>query len=73
VLDQAISLAKELTGKSAVALSAAMRIFDAGFDPDHSPADQMEIAQFKRVLASNDIREGMTALKEERPAFFRDN
>ena len=73
VLDKAISLAKEMTGKSAVALKAAMSSLDAAMGPDHSHAGQTEIAQFKRVLASNDIREGMTALREERPAFFQDN
>ncbi|MBN1315080.1 MAG: enoyl-CoA hydratase/isomerase family protein [Anaerolineales bacterium] len=71
VIDRSVNLAREMTDKSAVALQAALYVLN-GLDKGCLSSEwETTDTLFRRVLAGQDIKEGITAMKEERSPFFQ--
>jgi enoyl-CoA hydratase/carnithine racemase len=72
VLKEAMGMAKIIADKSAVAIRAAMNAIRAGLDADLQTGLTAESNQFSGLLASEDMREGVTAFLQKRKPDFKD-
>ncbi|MBA1146178.1 crotonase/enoyl-CoA hydratase family protein [Ectothiorhodospiraceae bacterium WFHF3C12] len=66
----ALEMAREITRYSAVAVEAALTSVNRGINVSIDEGLAMERAQFARTAATEDIREGISAFLDRRPAHF---
>jgi enoyl-CoA hydratase len=69
-IDKAREVAELLAAKSPVALGAAKRTLNNVLQGDHAANLRHEAAEFGRLFASEDAKEGMTAFMEKREPHF---
>lgn len=71
LMEEAEKLADKIAGKAPIAIGAAKRAINVGFDLDIKAASVLEIEYFTAPFASEDKAEGMKAFLEKRPAEFK--
>jgi enoyl-CoA hydratase len=70
LMKAAEELANRIASRSPVAVRAAMEAINAGSDMAFAEGQLLEATLFGLLCASEDMREGMTAFIEKRPAVF---
>jgi enoyl-CoA hydratase/carnithine racemase len=69
---QAKGLAGKLAAKSAVAMAAALRAINTGYDLPLAEGLTKERDQFAALAASEDAQEGVSAFLQKRQPAFKD-
>ncbi len=69
-LKEATDLARQIAGKSAVAIAAIKRAMDAS-QGDHSLGYETEACEFGKIMETEDKAEGIEAFLEKRPAEWK--
>ena len=72
VLEEAKSLAHKIAGKSAVAVGCAMDAIERGRHLSLAEAMEVEIEQWRALVGSDDMKEGVQAFLEKRQPQFKD-
>ena len=72
VVKAAKDLAKKLNSKSAVAMAAALRAVNGGLETNLEKGLELEADEFSRLMASEDMREGVNAFLQKRQPKFQD-
>jgi enoyl-CoA hydratase/carnithine racemase len=72
LLKQARGMAKKIAARSKVAVQAALRALYQGARGDFQKGLDVEAAEFARLCESADMKEGLKAFVEKRPAKFQD-
>lgn len=70
LLPTALDVAQRLATRGPLALAAAKRVVDAGWDLPLADGLRKEARAFGRLFATADQKEGMTAFLQKRPATF---
>lgn len=70
LMDEARRLASRMTDKSPLAVAATLAAVTRGLNLSIDEGLAVEAAQFARMAATDDIREGISAFLEKRPAMF---
>jgi enoyl-CoA hydratase len=70
VLDKALETARELAGKSRLALSLAKELCNRALGADHVAGLESEVDGFGALFASEDAKEGLAAFVEKRAPNF---
>lgn len=71
LISEASALADKIAAKAPIAVGAAKRAINVGYDLDMKAASILEIETFTAPFASCDKEEGMKAFLEKRPAEFK--
>ena len=71
LLPEARALAQRIAGKPSLAVRACLASVTSGLNMSVHEGLQLEAMQFHRLAASADMREGVAAFREKRPAVFR--
>jgi enoyl-CoA hydratase/carnithine racemase len=72
VLEEAKGLARKIAGKSVVAIGCAMEAIKRGRDLSLAEAMEVEIEQWRTLVGSEDMKEGIQAFLEKRQPQFKD-
>jgi len=72
VLKEAKGIARKIASKSAVAVGCAMEAIERGRHLPLSDAMEVEIEQWRSLVDSEDMREGVGAFLEKRQPQFKD-
>jgi enoyl-CoA hydratase len=70
LLDAALALARRMTRNAPIALRHALQAVDQGLEADLEKGLLLEATLFGILCGTEDLREGMTAFLEKRPAKF---
>jgi 2-(1,2-epoxy-1,2-dihydrophenyl)acetyl-CoA isomerase len=70
LLDRALELAQQLAGRSPLAIAAIKAQLESGWSADLHAALEDEARQQAQAFLSEDLREGVRAFQEKRPANF---
>jgi enoyl-CoA hydratase/carnithine racemase len=70
-LDAALDLAERICRNAPLAVREALAIVNAEVAGDEAPSWERSNAAHARLLASEDVREGVTAFFERRPPAWR--
>ena len=71
LLPEAIKLAKTIAAKGPLAVAATKRLIHKGMQTDLHSALELEAAEFGKISATKDAKEGTKAFLEKRPANFK--
>jgi enoyl-CoA hydratase len=71
LMPEAIKLAKTIAAKGPLAVAATKRLIHKGMQTDLHSALELEAAEFGKISATKDAKEGTKAFLEKRPANFK--
>lgn len=71
LMDTAMTWAKKLAAKAPLTLGLAKKAIDQGFELNQRAALDLEAKTFGETFLTEDVREGVTAFLEKRPAVFK--